>query len=87
MTEEKHNRIIAAVTVNAILLILILALVLVYQMVVISSTNKKRREVSEDLQRTEQASKDLQNDLETRLKSEWYFQELVFKELQQRNQK
>lgn len=46
MTEEKRNRIIAAVTVNVILLIVILAAVCIYQLVAIVRLNNLKKEIA-----------------------------------------
>lgn len=45
MSEEKRNRLIAAVTVNVILLIVILAAVVIYQLVCITSLNNVKKDV------------------------------------------
>lgn len=45
MTEEKRNRLIAAVTVNVILLIVILAAVCIYQIVSIVNLNNVKNDV------------------------------------------
>lgn len=42
MTEEKRNRIIAAVTVNVILLIAVLAAVIIYQLIFIKIASRER---------------------------------------------
>ena len=45
MTEEKRNRIIAAVTVNIILLIAILAAVIIYQIIQIKIVSRNREDI------------------------------------------
>ena len=45
MTEEKRNRILAAVTVNVILLIAILAAVIIYQIIEIKIVSRNREEI------------------------------------------
>ncbi|MDE7440455.1 MAG: hypothetical protein K2N23_08115 [Clostridia bacterium] len=45
MTEEKRNRIIAAVTVNVILLIAILAAVVIYQIIKIQIVKRNRDDI------------------------------------------
>lgn len=47
MTEEKRNRLIAAVTVNVILLIVILAAVCIYQLVEIVSLKNMKEDINE----------------------------------------
>ena len=42
MTDEKRNRIIAAVTVNVILLIAVLAAVIIYQLIFIKIASRER---------------------------------------------
>ena len=49
MTDEKRNRIIAAVTVNVILLIAILAAVVVYQIVQITVIKRNRDKIKADI--------------------------------------
>lgn len=46
MTEEKRNRLIAAVTVNVILLIVILAAVCIYQLVEIVTLNNMKKDIN-----------------------------------------
>jgi len=47
--EEKRNRIVAAVTVNAIILIFIIVAVLIYQIVAISALNSHKKELLTEL--------------------------------------
>ena len=51
MGEEKRNKIVAAVTVNAILLVFIIAAVIVFQIIHISVLNNKKKELYQDLAR------------------------------------
>lgn len=46
MTEEKRNRLVAAVTVNVILLIVILAAVCIYQLVEIVTLNNLKKDIN-----------------------------------------
>lgn len=59
MGDEKRNRIVAAVTINAVILILIIVAVIIYQVVTLSNLNKKKQDLYEQLyslqQRYEQA--------------------------------
>lgn len=49
MTEEKRNRLIAAVTVNVILLIAILAAVCIYQLVEMVALKKSKKEIQDKI--------------------------------------
>lgn len=49
MTEEKRNRIISAVTVNAIILIFILAAVAIYQIVDLTVISRRRKDLQSQL--------------------------------------
>lgn len=49
MTEEKRNRLIAALTVNAILLVVILVAVCIYQLVAIVNLNNIKKEVQSQI--------------------------------------
>lgn len=49
MTEEKRNRIAAAITVNVILLIAIIFCIAVYQIVEISVLNARRVKIIQDI--------------------------------------
>lgn len=71
MGEEKRNRIIAAITVNAIILIFIIVAVIIYQLVTISVLNARKKELYEEKARIERRYEDgldildrLQNDEE-----------------------
>lgn len=50
MTEEKRNRLIAAVTVNVILLIAVLAAVCIYQLVEIVTLNNMKKAINEQIE-------------------------------------
>lgn len=54
MSEEKRNRIVAAVTVNAIILVFIIVAVIIYQIVTISVLNARKKELYEELYRIQQ---------------------------------
>ena len=49
MTEEKRNRLIAAVTVNVILLIVILAAVCIYQLVEMVALKNNKKEIQDKI--------------------------------------
>lgn len=49
MNEEKRNRFVAAITVNAIILIVILAAVIIYQLVDISVLKSRRNNLEKDI--------------------------------------
>ena len=77
MTEEKRNRIIAAVTVTVILLIVILAAIVIYQLAILASMSKQKRQIEEDISYyQEQTAKDEQT-LED-LQAEWYLRQKLF---------
>lgn len=50
MTEEKRNRLIAAITVNVILLIVVLAAVCIYQLVTIVTLKSFARDLQQQIQ-------------------------------------
>lgn len=50
MTDEKRNRIIAAVTVNVILLIAILVAVVIYQIVQIKIVDRNRKDIIKQIE-------------------------------------
>lgn len=50
MTEEKRNRIIAAVTVNVILLIAILTAVCIYQIVQMVTLNNRKQDMQNQIE-------------------------------------
>jgi predicted PurR-regulated permease PerM len=54
VNEEKRNRIIAAVTVNAVLLIVIILAVIIYQIVEISILSARRKELLQEYAKTMQ---------------------------------
>ncbi|MGN0812983.1 MAG: hypothetical protein ACI4MQ_05720 [Candidatus Coproplasma sp.] len=45
MKEEKHNRVVAAITVNAVLLVFILVAIVIAQIVQISVLNRRKQEL------------------------------------------
>ncbi len=66
MNDEKRRRIIAAITVNAVILIFIIVSVIIYQIVQICVLSARRRELLEELEycnREYEASKELENAL------------------------
>lgn len=50
MTEEKRNRLIAAITVNVILLIVVLAAVCIYQLVTIVTLKSFAKDLQQQIQ-------------------------------------
>ena len=54
MGDEKRNRIVAAVTINAVILILIIVAVIIYQVVTLSNLNKRKQDLYEQLYSLEQ---------------------------------
>ena len=64
MTEEKRNRIIAAVTVNAILLIVILAAVVIYQVVQITVVRRNKNDMLTEIEQLKQATEREQTSLD-----------------------
>ena len=74
MTEEKRNRIAAAITVNVILLIFILAAVVVYQLAVITRANKQRQALREEIEFYNQQYRESE-DLYERLQMEEFLME------------
>lgn len=49
MTEEKRNRLIAAITVNVILLIAVLAVVCIYQIVEMVTLNNLKKDIQSQI--------------------------------------
>lgn len=47
MREEKHNKVVAAITVNAVLLVFILVAIIIAQIVQISVLNRRKQELRE----------------------------------------
>lgn len=77
MTQQKANRIAAAVTVNVILLIVVLVVVVICQIVQISVISKRRAEMAEQINRYTEQMKEAEDDLEY-LKSEQGLRDLAF---------
>ena len=63
MTDEKRNRIVAAVTVNVIILIFVLAAVLVYQLVQISRVSHNKKDIINQIEQLEQATDNMETNL------------------------
>lgn len=76
MTQEKANKIVAAVTVNAVLLVVILVAVVIYQLVVISVIEKKRSDLLRKIEYYNSLIESGQSDLEY-LQSEQYLRDLA----------
>lgn len=64
MTDEKRNRIIAAVTVNVILLIAILAAVIIYQIIEIKIVARKKQDIINQIERCQEETKKDEKTLE-----------------------
>ena len=64
MTEEKRNRILAAVTVNVILLIAILAAVIIYQIIEIKIVSRKREEIIKKIEYLQNETDKTENTLD-----------------------
>lgn len=64
MNEEKRNRFVAAVTVNAIILIVILAAVIIYQLVDISVLKSRRSRLEKDITYYAQETQKAENSLD-----------------------
>ena len=64
MTDEKRNRLIAAVTVNVILLIAILAAVVVYQIIQIKIVSRNRNDIVNKIEQLQQETEKVQNSLD-----------------------
>ena len=64
MTEEKRNRIIAAVTVNVILLIAILAAVIIYQIIEIKIVSRNREEIIKKIEYLQNETDKTENTLD-----------------------
>lgn len=75
MNEEKRNRIIGAVTVNAVLLIVIIIAVVVYQIVMISVLSSQKKDLLEDVARLQQEYQEAEDDL-TRLQIDGEYRDL-----------
>jgi predicted PurR-regulated permease PerM len=64
VNEEKRNRIIAAITINAVLLIVIIFAVIIYQIVEISVLSAKRKALLEEYAATMQELEESEDWLE-----------------------
>lgn len=64
MTDEKRNRIIAAVTVNVIILIAVLAAVIIYQIVQIKIVSRNRQDIINQIEYLQEQTKINQDTLE-----------------------
>jgi Tfp pilus assembly protein PilN len=64
MNDTKRNRIIAAVTVNAVLLVVIIVAVLIYQIVEISILSSRKKELQEEYTRLSQQLEESEDFLE-----------------------
>lgn len=71
MTEEKHNRVVAAVTVSVVLLIIILTAIVIYQLVIISSMNRHKRELETEITQLQEQTSAAEKNLED-LQSDWF---------------
>ena len=58
LTEQKKNRIAAAITVNAVILIVILVAVVIYQLAVIVRTANQVKQLEEEYERYEKLLKE-----------------------------
>lgn len=50
MKEDRHNRLVAAITINAVLLIAVLAAILIYQLVNIGLLTARRNKMKSELE-------------------------------------
>ncbi len=78
MSEQKRNRIAAAITVNVILLIVVLVAVLIYQMVYLAAVSSKEKQIEAEIAYYQQLINEGKLDLET-LQSDEYLMELALK--------
>lgn len=78
MSEEKRNRLAAAITVNVILLIAILAIVVICQMAAISHKKAEQARLVAEIEQYEKAKEAGEDELEY-LKSEEYLYDLLIK--------
>lgn len=76
MEEEKRNKIVAAVTINAIILIFIIVAVIIYQIVTISVLNRRKRELWAEYYRLEELL-EYEQDILQRLEYDIEFQEII----------
>lgn len=76
MGEEKRNKIVAAVVINAVLLVFIIAAVLIAQIVQISILKRRKAALLEELTRLEQILEEDQNTLD-RLETDEKYREIV----------
>ena len=78
MSEEKRNRLAAAITVNVILLIAILAIVVICQVAAIVNKKNEQARLIAEIERYERAKDASEDELEY-LKSEEYWYDLLIK--------
>lgn len=76
MGEEKRNKIVAAVVINAVLFVFIIAAVLIAQIVQISILKRRKTALLEELTRLEQILEEDQNTLD-RLETDEKYREIV----------
>lgn len=76
MGEEKRNKIVAAVVINAVLLVFIIVAVLIAQIVQISILKRRKAALLEELTRLEQILEEDQNTLD-RLETDEKYREIV----------
>lgn len=76
MGEEKRNKIVAAVVINAILLVFIIAAVLIAQIVQISVLKRRKASLLDELYRLEQQLEEDQDTLQ-RLETDEKYREIV----------
>lgn len=71
MTQEKRNRIVAAVTVNAVLLLVILMSVLIYQLTTIVALANRKKDIQNQIQEYERQIEDSEDKLDEYRTEEW----------------
>lgn len=71
MTEEKRNRLIAAITVNVVILIVVLAVVCIYQIVELSTLNNLKKNMQTQIEYYQQGIDKAENELEHYKTDEW----------------
>ena len=71
MTEEKRNRILAALTVNAVLLFVILIIVWIYQLITIVVLINRKADIEKQITQYKQQINNAQSKLEEYQTEEW----------------
>ena len=71
MTEQKRNRLIAAITVNIVILIVVLAVVCIYQIVQLVTLNNMKKDIQSKIEYYQEGIDKAENELDYYQTDEW----------------